>query len=102
MLVETNESEPRAPEEAEAAQHYHPEPENDGEHQPVQRSDDPWDQQLSMLNVTTKTFGVGERGWVGRTVSVRQVAERWCEFTTLSEIVEAGRNHKSASNNSAT
>ncbi|KAF1348069.1 hypothetical protein BDV97DRAFT_298736 [Delphinella strobiligena] len=59
------------------------------------QSEDPWAQQLSMLNVTTKTFGVGERGWVGRTVSVRQVAERWCEFTTLSEVVEAERNHKS-------
>lgn len=40
----------------------------------------PWDEQLSMLNVTTKTFGIGERGWVGRTVSVRQVAGRWCDF----------------------
>lgn len=102
VFVEANESESHAPEEAEATQHYHAEPDNDGEHQPVQRSDDLWEEQLSMLNVTTKTFGVGERGWVGRTISVRQVAERWCEFTTLSEIVEAGRNHKSASKNSAT
>lgn len=95
LLVEANEYESLSPEEAEARQHRHLEPDNDGEYQPVQQSEDPWAQQLSMLNVTTKTFGVGERGWVGRTVSVRQVAERWCEFTTLSEVVEAERNHKS-------
>lgn len=40
----------------------------------------PWDEQVSMLNVTTKTFGVGESGWVGRTVPIRVVAERWCRF----------------------
>lgn len=48
-----------------------------------QRTDSPWDEHLSMLNVTTKTFGVGERGWVGRTVTVRQVAARWCRFVRL-------------------
>lgn len=52
--------------------------------QRVQRSS-PWDEQLSILNVTTKTFGVGDRGWVGRTVSIRQVAERWCEFVNFNE-----------------
>ena len=46
-------------------------------------SSSPWDQQLSILNVTTKTFGVGERAWVGRTVSARQVASRWCRFVLL-------------------
>lgn len=42
-----------------------------------------WDRELSMLNITTKTFGAGERAWVGRTVRIRQVAERWCEFRKL-------------------
>lgn len=41
---------------------------------------DPWSEQLSILNVTTKSFGVGSRGWAGRTVSARAVAERWCRF----------------------
>jgi hypothetical protein len=44
-----------------------------------------WDQDLSMLNITTKTFGAGERAWVGRTVKIRQVAGRWCEFQKLEE-----------------
>lgn len=44
-----------------------------------------WDQDLSMLNITTKTFGAGERAWVGRTVKIRQVAGRWCEFRKLEE-----------------
>lgn len=43
----------------------------------------PWDEDVSMLNITTKTFGTGERGWVGRTVKIRQVAKRWCVFREL-------------------
>jgi len=39
-----------------------------------------WDEEVSILNVTTKSFGAGERGWVGRTVRVRDIAERWCRF----------------------
>jgi len=45
----------------------------------------PWDQEVSMLNVTTKTFGAGDKGWVGRTVSVRRIAERWCRFTAFTK-----------------
>jgi hypothetical protein len=44
-----------------------------------------WDRELSMLNITTKTFGAGERAWVGRTVRIRQVAGRWCEFRKLED-----------------
>nr|POE72367.1 hypothetical protein CFP56_12240 [Quercus suber] len=44
----------------------------------------PWDQEVSILNVTTKSFGTGERGWVGRTVKLRRVAERWCTFRTIA------------------
>lgn len=42
--------------------------------------EDPWAEKLSILNVTTKSFGLGDRAWLGRTVSARQVAERWCRF----------------------
>lgn len=41
-----------------------------------------WDEEISILNVTTKSFGAGERGWVGRTVRIRDIAERWCSFQT--------------------
>jgi hypothetical protein len=44
-----------------------------------------WDQDLSMLNITTKTFGAGERAWVGRTVRIRQVARRWFDFRKLED-----------------
>jgi len=44
-----------------------------------------WDQDLSMLNITTKTFGAGERAWVGRTVRIRQVAGRWFKFRKLED-----------------
>jgi hypothetical protein len=49
------------------------------------RITDAWDQDLSMLNITTKTFGAGERAWVGRTVRIRQVAGRWFEFRKLED-----------------
>ena len=49
-----------------------------------------WDEEVSMLNVTTKTFGAGNRGWAGRTVSVRRIAGRWCCFETLKQ--DQGRN----------
>lgn len=42
-----------------------------------------WDEEVSILNVTTKSFGTGGRGWVGRTVTVRRIAERWCVFTVF-------------------
>lgn len=45
---------------------------------------DAWDEELSILNVTTKSFGVGERDWVGRTVKLRTVAQRWCVFEKLA------------------
>lgn len=39
-----------------------------------------WDEELSILNVTTKRLGEMS---VGRTVSARRVAERWCTFQKL-------------------
>jgi hypothetical protein len=38
---------------------------------------DPWNQNLPILSATSR-FGV-ERGWVGRTVTARQVVQRWME-----------------------
>lgn len=48
-----------------------------------------WDEQVSILNVATKSFGASERGWVGRTVTVRRVAERWCAFRRLKSGTES-------------
>jgi len=44
---------------------------------------DLWNEEVSILNVTTKSFGAGGRGWVGRTVTVRRVAERWFVFSAV-------------------
>jgi hypothetical protein len=44
----------------------------------------PWDEEVSILNVTTKSFGAGERGWVGRTVKLRRIAGRWFRFHYLN------------------
>jgi len=50
---------------------------------PATLSVNPWDEEVSILNVTTKSFGAGGRGWVGRTVTVRKIAERWCAFSSF-------------------
>lgn len=44
-----------------------------------------WDEEVSILNVATKTFGAGERGWVGRTVKLRAIAGRWCVFEKTAQ-----------------
>lgn len=54
--------------------------ENDAVHAPP--LENAWDEEVSILNVTTKSFGVGGRGWVGRTVTIRRIAERWCVFSS--------------------
>jgi hypothetical protein len=46
----------------------------------------PWLEEVSMINVTTKSFGAGERGWVGRTVNIATIAQRWCSFKALSDL----------------
>jgi hypothetical protein len=50
---------------------------------PATASVDPWDEEVSILNVTTKSFGAGGRGWVGRTATIRRTVERWCVFSTF-------------------
>ncbi|KIW00478.1 uncharacterized protein PV09_08001 [Verruconis gallopava] len=41
---------------------------------------DLWDEEVSILNISTSTFGAGARGWAGRTVKIKAVAERWFTF----------------------
>lgn len=55
----------------------------DGFPPPQPAPENPWDEEVSMLNVTTKSFGAGGRGWVGRTVSLRRIAERWFVFSAF-------------------
>ncbi|KAI9713048.1 MAG: hypothetical protein M1820_001033 [Bogoriella megaspora] len=50
----------------------------------------PWNEDVSILNVTTKSFGAGERGWMGRTVKIGQIVARWCTFKTLPENASNG------------
>lgn len=46
---------------------------------------DPWDQEVSILNVSARRFGSasGERAWAGRTVKARRIAGRWFQFQRL-------------------
>ncbi|OSS44041.1 hypothetical protein B5807_11297 [Epicoccum nigrum] len=46
---------------------------------------DPWDQDVPILNVSARRFGsgVGERAWAGRTVTAKRIAARWFRFHNL-------------------
>ncbi|KAF2860743.1 hypothetical protein K470DRAFT_257532 [Piedraia hortae CBS 480.64] len=46
----------------------------------AQTDDNPWDEQVSILHVGSRTSGPTELGWLGRTVPVRKVASRWFTF----------------------
>ncbi|KAF2451279.1 hypothetical protein P171DRAFT_425798 [Karstenula rhodostoma CBS 690.94] len=48
---------------------------------------DPWEQHVSILNVSAKKFGSGtnDRAWAGRTVKVKRIAARWFRFHKLDE-----------------
>ncbi|KAF1964607.1 hypothetical protein BU23DRAFT_54850 [Bimuria novae-zelandiae CBS 107.79] len=45
--------------------------------------DDPWEQDVSILNVSAKKFG--DRAWAGRTVSIKRIAGRWFRFRKLDD-----------------
>lgn len=49
---------------------------------------DPWEQELSVLNVSAKRFGSGraDRPWAGRTVKAKRVAARWFRFCRLDDL----------------
>lgn len=48
---------------------------------------DPWEQEVSILNVSARRFGSGSSGkaWAGRTVKVKRIASRWFHFDQLEK-----------------
>ncbi|KAF2688189.1 hypothetical protein K458DRAFT_440868 [Lentithecium fluviatile CBS 122367] len=49
--------------------------------------EDPWEQEVPILNVSARKFGPGnaDRAWAGRTVRAKRIAARWCRFRNLDE-----------------
>ncbi len=47
--------------------------------------EDPWEQHVSILNISARRFGSGpsERAWAGRTVKAKRIASRWFRFHKL-------------------
>jgi hypothetical protein len=47
--------------------------------------EDPWEQEVSILNVSARRFGSNsdERAWAGRTVKAKRIAARWFRFQEL-------------------
>ncbi|KAF1937208.1 hypothetical protein EJ02DRAFT_308576, partial [Clathrospora elynae] len=56
-----------------------------GETQVEAAVEDPWEQEVSILNVSARRFGsgTGERAWAGRTVKAKRIAGRWFHFHSL-------------------
>jgi hypothetical protein len=54
-------------------------------HNDTNTEQDPWEQELSILNVSARRFGSnsGESGWAGRTVKAKRIAARWFQFHKL-------------------
>lgn len=48
---------------------------------------DPWDQEVSILNVSARRFGSNsdERAWAGRTLKAKSIAARWFRFQKLDD-----------------
>jgi hypothetical protein len=59
----------------------------DGNVDEEQEEHDPWEQEVSILNVSARRFGSnsGERAWAGRTIKVKNVAARWFRFQQLCD-----------------
>lgn len=55
----------------------------EGQIQGHELSCDPWTEQVPLLNGSIR-FGSDQRAWAGRTVELRQVLGRWCQFMELS------------------
>ncbi|KAI9821754.1 MAG: hypothetical protein M1827_002335 [Pycnora praestabilis] len=49
---------------------------------------DLWEEQVPLLNGTFRGLNGEGRGWVGRTVKIRSVAERWCVFERYTDFNE--------------
>ncbi|KAL5117911.1 hypothetical protein ACEQ8H_004230 [Pleosporales sp. CAS-2024a] len=55
---------------------------------PAAMTEDPWEQQLSILNGSARRFGAGsggERAWAGRTVTAKTIAARWFRFQEANQ-----------------
>ena len=61
----------------------------DGRSSPVHLDEDPWEQQVPILNVSARRFGSGsgDRAWAGRTVKVKTIAARWFKFQRVSNVM---------------
>jgi hypothetical protein len=82
LLYESRTQSPQSPTPPPVDDH-HTQPDMDTDEQELDsraRRADVWDEEVSMLNVSTRTFAAGEQGWVGRTVRLRDVAGRWFSF----------------------
>jgi hypothetical protein len=71
-------------------EHYEEDAEMETEHEETQAEPevkDPWEQEVSILNVSARRFGSGsgERTWAGRTVKAKRVAGTWFRFHNLEE-----------------
>jgi hypothetical protein len=60
---------------------------DEGDHDTTQREEDPWDQEVAVLNVSARRFGSNsnERAWAGRTVKAKRIAARWFQFQKLDD-----------------
>jgi hypothetical protein len=52
-----------------------------------EQGEDPWEQEVSILNVSVRRFGSNssERAWVGRTVKAKSIAARWFQYQRLED-----------------
>jgi hypothetical protein len=57
-----------------------------------QENQDPWEQEVSILNVSARRFGSnnGERAWAGRTVKAKRIAARWFRFEKVNNYAMRG------------
>ena len=56
-----------------------------------QAEEDPWEQDVAILNVSARRFGSGgsDRAWAGRTIKVKRIASRWFRFQGVDSFHEA-------------
>jgi hypothetical protein len=69
-------------------EHYEENAEMENGHEETQAEPeikDPWEQEVSILNISARRFGSGsgERAWAGRTVKAKKVAGTWFRFHNL-------------------
>lgn len=49
---------------------------------------DPWREQIPLLSGSIR-FGGDERGWLGKTIEVGVVVQKWCRFVVLDDVDES-------------